>query len=219
MKRFLLAFGAGLLAVGCVSTSKPPPTPRTRRVVLVHGFLENGCNYKLLKQRLEGDGIQCLVPKLVPCDGRGGLEHLAAGLKQDIDTAYGPDQPIAIVGFSMGGLVARYYLQNLGGAARCDQLITVSTPHHGTDSANYYPSLGAQQMRLGSRFLADLEKTENKLGHMRLVSYRSRYDMVIYPHASAIWDRAENLEFSVLFHSMMVTSGAVMSDIERRLVK
>ena len=220
MKRFLLALCAGLLAVGCANTRDPhAPAPRTRRVVLVHGFLETGTNYKLFKKRLETAGIQCLVPHLSPCDGRGGLERLAAGLKHDIDDAFGPDQPLAIVGFSMGGLVARYYLQNLGGAARCDQLLTVSSPHHGTDSANYYPSLGAEQMRPGSRFLSDLEKTQDNLGTMRLVSYRTHFDMVIYPPESSIWDRAENLEFPVLLHSMMLSSNAVMSDIERRLVK
>jgi len=221
MKRFLLVLCAGLLAVGCADTRNPAasPVPHTRRVVLVHGFLESGTNYSLLRKRLENDGIQCLVPRLTPCDGRGGLERLAAGLKKDIDAAFGPDQPIAMVGFSMGGLVSRYYLQNLGGAARCDQLLTVSSPHHGTDSANYYPSLGAEQMRPGSRFLADLEKTQGNLGKMRVVSYRTRHDEVIYPPESSIWDRAENVEYPVLLHLMMVTSNAVMSDIERRLVK
>lgn len=221
MKRFLSALAAVLLATGCANTRQPAsmPAPRTRRVVLVHGFLETGSNYKLLKQRLERAGIQCLVPHLIPCDGRGGLERLAAGLKQDIDTAFGPAAPIAIVGFSTGGLVARYYLQNLGGAARCDQLLTVATPHHGTDAANYYPTLGARQMRPGSRFLADLEQSQGRLGKMRVVSYRTHFDLVIYPTESSIWDRAENVEYPVLLHSMMLTSNAVMTDIQRRLVE
>ena len=220
MKRFLLVLCAGLLGTGCVNTRIPTasPAPRTRRAVLVHGFLENGSNYKLLKTRLESAGIQCLIPHLVPCDGRGGLERLAAGLQHDIDTAFGPDQPITIVGFSTGGLVARYYLQNLGGAARCEQLLTVATPHHGTDSANYYPTLGAEQMRPGSRFLTDIAKSQGKLGKMRVVSYRTHFDMVIYPPESSLWDRAENVEYPVLLHSMLLSSNAVMSDIERRLV-
>jgi len=219
MKRFLLVLCAGLLASGCANTRNSAPTPRTPRVVLVHGFLETGTNFNLLKKHLANAGIRCLVPQLIPCDGRGGLERLAAGLKHDIDAAYGPDQRISIVGFSMGGIVSRYYLQNLGGAARCDQLLTVASPHHGTDAANYYPTLGAEQMRPGSRFLSDLEKTQDNLGTMRLVSYRTHFDMVIYPPESSIWDRAENLEFPVLLHSMMLSSNAVMSDIERRLVK
>ena len=221
LRQWLFVPGTVLLATGCATTRETaaPPAPRTQRVVLVHGFLENGSNYKLLKQRLEHAGIQCLVPQLIPCDGRGGLERLAGELKQDIDAAFGPTAPVAIVGFSTGGLVARYYLQNLGGAQRCSQLLTVATPHHGTDSANYYPTLGAEQMRPGSRFLADLEKSQKQLGKMRVVSYRTRYDLVIYPVESSIWDRAENLEYPVMLHSMMLTSGAVMTDIQRRLVE
>jgi triacylglycerol lipase len=223
MKRIVLTLGAGLLVAGCAHSRNPGDSPAlpasaARHVVLVHGLFETGSSFKLLKQRLERHGIQCLVPKLQPCDGRGGLERLATQLKNDIDTACGPTQPIAIVGFSMGGLVSRYYLQNLGGATRCQQLITIATPHHGTDSAWYYPTLGAEQMRPDSRFLTDLARTQDKLGTMRLVSYRTPMDQVIYPPESSVWDRAENIEYKILLHSMMLTSNTVMTDIERRIL-
>ena len=74
-------------------------------------------------------------------------------------------------------------------------------------------------MRPGSRFLTDIAKSQGKLGKMRVVSYRTHFDMVIYPPESSLWDRAENVEYPVLLHSMMLTSNAVMSDIERRLVE
>ncbi|MEX1049058.1 MAG: hypothetical protein WED15_06000, partial [Akkermansiaceae bacterium] len=48
-------------------------------------------------------------------------------LKADIDAQFGTSEPISIVAFSMGGLVSRHYLQQLGGAARCDKLITISS--------------------------------------------------------------------------------------------
>lgn len=222
MKRLLLSLGAAVFAVGCATTPPPgvghrPPAPPPPQVVLVHGFLENGSTFKWLKQRLEQHGAVCLVPKLRPNDGRGGLEGLAVRLQHDIDSAFGPHQPISIVAFSMGGLVSRYYLQNLGGAARCRQLITISTPHHGTDSAWYYPTQGAAQMRPGSRFLADLEQSQSKLGKMPVVSYRTPMDMVIIPPESSVWQRAENVQYPVLLHSMMLTSEVVLTDLERRL--
>jgi triacylglycerol lipase len=115
------------------------------RVVLVHGFLENGATFRTLKKRLEQQNIQCFVPKMRPSDGRGGLEGLAKRLKQDIEAAYGTEQPISIIAFSMGGLVSRYYLQNLDGAARCNKLFTISSPHQGTGAAWCYPTKGAEQ--------------------------------------------------------------------------
>ena len=221
MYRKLFVVCAGLLAAGCSHTPKPGAIipPPVRHVVLVHGFLETGWTFMTLRQRLEKRDFECRVPKLRPCDGRGGLEPLAKQLKQDIDAAYGPKQPVSIVAFSMGGLVARYYLQNLGGAPRCAQLITISSPHHGTDSAWYYPTKGAAQMRPGSRFLADLEMTQSRLGKMPVVSYRTQRDLVVVPPESSVWDRAVNLEYPVLLHALMLHSNAVLSDIERRLLE
>jgi triacylglycerol lipase len=218
MKLGLFSILAGLFAAGFAHARKPETTPPARRVVLVHGFLETGSSFRHFKKRLEKQGFECLVPKLRPSDGRGGLEALAAGLKQDIDAAYGPEQRISIIAFSMGGLVSRQYLQNLGGAARCEKFFTISSPHNGTNAAWLYPTKGAEQMRPGSEFLAGLEQSQSRLGAMPVVSYRTPMDLIILPPVSSVWERAENLEFPVLLHPLMLTSNAVISDVERRLL-
>jgi hypothetical protein len=74
-------------------------------------------------------------------------------------------------------------------------------------------------MRPGSRFLASLQNSQDRLGKIPVTSYRTPMDLIILPPESSVWDRAENLEFPVLMHPLMLTSGPVMSDIERRLAK
>ena len=214
--RFLTAL---LLAGPSCSASLPATPPRDQRVVLVDGFMETGKAFKMLRERLEKRGMEVYVPRLSHSDGRGGLENLAVRLKLDIDAKFGPTQKISIVAFSMGGLVSRQYLQNLGGASRCENLITISTPHHGTNAAWLYPTLGTRDMRPGSRFLAGLQQTENRLGKMPITSYRTPMDLVILPPTSSVWDRAENLEYPVILHPLMLNSNAVLSDVERRLMK
>jgi triacylglycerol lipase len=189
------------------------------RVVLVHGIFERGKNFNLLKQRLTKRGFDCYVPKLDPSDGRGGLENLAAGLKRDIDAKFGPGEPISIVSFSMGGIVSRQYLQHLGGAARCENFITISSPHHGTRLAWLYPTRGAEQMRPGSPFLAELARSQDRLGKMPVASYRTPMDLVILPPTSSVWNRAENLEYPVVLHPLMLHSNQVLADVEQRLLK
>ena len=213
--RFLSAL---LLAGPSCSATAPATPPRDQRVVLVDGFMEAGTAFKMLRKRLEKRGMEVYVPRLLHNDGRGGLENLALHLKQDIDAKFGPSQPISIVAFSMGGLVSRQYLQNLGGAARCENLITISSPHHGTKAAWLYPTLGAAEMRPGSPFLAELRRTEDRLGKMPVTSYRTPMDLVILPPTSSVWDRAKNLEFPVILHPFMLNSNAVLTDVERRLV-
>ena len=211
--RLLTAF----LFAGPSCAHLPPTPPRDQRVVLVHGFLETGSNFKLLKRRLEKRGFEVYAPPLFHTDGRGGLGNLAVHLKRDIDTKFGPTQPISIVAFSMGGLVSRQYLQNLGGAARCENFITISSPHHGTKAAWLYPTLGAEEMRPGSPFLAELQHTQDRLGKIPVTSYRTPMDLIILPPVSSVWDRAENLEIPIVLHPLMLTSNRVLTDIERRL--
>lgn len=208
-----------ILLVSCAPVNQTPPRSPAKRVVLVHGFLETGTTFAMLEDSLKEQGVQCIVPKLRPMDGQGGLEKLAEGLKRDIEAAYGPNQKICIVGFSMGGLVSRYYLQNLGGAKRCETFITVASPHHGTNTAWLYPSQGAGQMRPGSKFLSDLQQTQSNLGNMKVVSYRTRLDLIILPSSSSIWDRAENIEHPSLLHPLLLTSPKVTKDIERRILE
>ena len=73
-------------------------------------------------------------------------------------------------------------------------------------------------MRPGSQFLADLDKSTAQLGSLPVVSYRTPMDLVIIPPSSSIWDRAENLEFRVALHPLMLSSNDVLTDIERRLM-
>ena len=212
---FQLFTGVFATAVSC---HPQPCQPRYEKVVLVHGILEDGLAFNSLRSRLENHGIQCHVPKLEPNDARDGIDQLAESLKEGIDREFGPDERFAMVGFSMGGLVSRYYLQNLGGAERCDAFITVSSPHHGTNMAYAYPGKGARQMRPGSPFLKNLEETEHRLGDIPVVSHRTPMDLIILPTESSVWDRAENLSHPVILHPLMLYSKPVLDDIEKRMV-
>ena len=216
---FRLSAAAWLVTPSCATTPPPPTPPRVPRVVLVHGIMETGNSLNYMRRRLEKRGFDCYIPKMTPCDGRGGLENLAARLKEDIDQHFGAREPINIVAFSMGGLVTRYYLQDLGGAKRCSQLITISSPHNGTKAAWLYPSKGAQQMRPGSPFLENLQSTEKQLGNMPVTSYRTPMDLIILPPTSSVWERADNQEYPILMHPLMISSKRIINDIAQRLEK
>jgi len=211
--RLLLLWIAGYFTATFVSAAPSA----TRDVILVTGFLDRGSIFNPLKKRLEAQGHRCHVTSLKPSDGRGGLEAIAAGLKKEIETAYGPKRKISIVAFSMGGLVSRHYLQELGGASRCESFITLSTPHQGTHAAWFYPSQGAVEMRPGSAFLAKLKASEDRLSKIHVSSIYTPMDLVILPAHHSQWERAENLTFPVVLHNLMPSSSCVMKEIIRQL--
>ncbi len=218
MKRLLSLAIASLFTASAHAGEGVVGKPIATHAVLVHGIFEDGSKFKKMKARLESHGIRCIAPKLIHHDGIGGLDFLAEHLKKDIDRAFGKDEKIILIGFSMGGIVSRHYLQQLGGAERCATFITISSPHHGTAAAWTFPSEGAVQMRAGSDFLADLARTEHRLGDIPIVSYRTPMDLIILPADSSVWDRAENVSFNIPAHPMMIQSRKVIDDIERRIL-
>jgi pimeloyl-ACP methyl ester carboxylesterase len=74
-----------------------------------------------------------------PYDWRRDNRAIARKLQQFIDTQLprwqkwsgASDAKVILVGHSMGGLVARYYMEVLGGWKKCGGLITIGTPHRG----------------------------------------------------------------------------------------
>ena len=163
---------------------------------------------------LRGEGYRCIVPSLTPNDASTGLELLAEQLKAHIDAeTKGADNPIFLVGFSMGGLVSRYYLQELEGHRKTKAFFSIAAPHHGSLMAYLSGNRGAQQMRPGSGFLQALEQSSTLLNDTPCYSYWTPFDLMILPASSSIWDQAENVKTYVLCHPLMVKNSWLINDI------
>lgn len=188
-----------------------------RRVVIVHGIFDTRITMIPLRKSLEKAGFDCLVPSLGPADGRDGIESLAGQLDTAIDAEFGPDASFSIVAFSMGGLVSRHYLQNLGGASRCKGLHTIATPHNGTWLAYLYPGEGTRQMRPGSSFLTALNDGDTVFDSVPATSYRSPWDGVVLPARNAEWDKADNVEIRSLLHPTLLWRKPLHKDLKMRL--
>jgi triacylglycerol lipase len=207
----LLSFASSAFA----ADFKPIPT---RRVVMVHGIFQDEWRcFGRLRRELEANGVECLCPSLKPADARSGLPVLAEQLKRAVEAKWSKNERFVLIGFSMGGLVGRHYLQELGGAARCDGIFTVATPHYGTRMAWLWYGEGAHQMRPGSDFLAHLAATEDRLGNIPIVTYRTCSDLMIVPSRSCNWDRALNVTVACPIHALMSCDPNVRQDIVSRL--
>ena len=104
-----------------------------------------------------------------------------------------------MVGYSAGGVVARYWVQDLGGRAQTRRLVTLGSPHHGTEVAE----LGTLvRRRLPGRLPAAAAlparcwapwTTEQPRGGPRVVSIWTTQDDVVLPPDSARLAGALNL--------------------------
>lgn len=186
-------------------------------IVLVHGFISTGKIFFYIKKKLEAQGHKCFAPTLRPIDAKYGIEDLAIKLKNEIENNLEPNTNFALIGFSMGGIICRYYLQELGGKDRVNKLFTISTPHHGSYLSYIYPGKGMKQLRPDSSFLKNLETKEEQLKDLKRFSYRTPFDLMIIPNKSSIWSGATNKKFISIMHSSMLINSKLVNEILKHL--
>jgi pimeloyl-ACP methyl ester carboxylesterase len=110
-------------------------------------------------------------------------------------------EKVHVVGHSLGGLVARYYVQRLGGHARVHTLCTLGSPHSGTWSARLLPSRLVKQLRPGSDVLAELAEPVRGV-ETRFVAFWSDLDELIVPKRAARLEHPDLHARNVLLHGV-----------------
>ncbi|MEM8488531.1 MAG: alpha/beta fold hydrolase [Bacteroidota bacterium] len=188
-------------------------------VVLVHGIYDTPAVFTSMRKYLASQGWRVHAPALLPNSGADGLEMLAHQLYAFIEQNIPSDATLHVVGYSMGGLVARYYVQRLGGRARIDCLVTLSTPHNGTYMAYFLPNKGTAQMRPGSAFLEDLNGDVMTLGTIRFVSLWTPWDLTIVPAKSSVLPVGHQVSLpKIMAHPLMLSSQRCHEEVHRWLV-
>jgi len=210
----LLAHGV-LLPFGFHRRRARPPErrPDQRTVVFVHGLATNRSGFLPLQTwlRLRGHRRQLAFNYR----STGSLEGLALRLKREIDANVGGGR-IDLVAHSMGGLVARFYLQQLGGARRVDRLITLGTPHHGTHAATFIPAALVRQLLPDGPFIRRLNALPAPEG-LQTLSVVAGRDLLIQPVESAACPFGESVRFDDFGHLELLFRPEVFAVIGERL--
>jgi triacylglycerol lipase len=186
-------------------------------VVMVHGFADTGRLFRAMSAALEARGHTCHAPTLSPRDGRLGIPDLAEKIAAFIDARVPTEKPLALIGFSMGALVLRQYLQTLGGARRAHAFFSISGPHGGAWLSYLYPGAGTRQMRPGSAFLRELEAGRPALDGLVLHTYRTPLDLLVTPSTSARLSGVHDRVIWCPLHSLMPSDPRVVGHIAGEL--
>jgi triacylglycerol lipase len=185
-------------------------------VVLVHGIGDTEIVFRKMRAYLIQQGWLVYALNLVPNNGDLGLDKLAHQIADYVKDNFPPEQPIDLVGFSMGGIVSRYYVQRLGGIKQVQRFITISSPHNGTVLAYASQRPGCIQMRPNSLFLQDLNSDIDILKQLNFTSIWTPYDLMIVPAKSSQMLVGKEMVMRVGLHSWMLTNSktlAVISEI------
>jgi triacylglycerol esterase/lipase EstA (alpha/beta hydrolase family) len=195
----------------------PPPAPTRAPVLLVHGVLCNRGSMEDLRCELSAHGIRPLYtmnygPPLA------SIERFVDQLAEKIDAilaATGASR-VALVGHSMGGLVARAYLRRHG-SDKVSTVIMLGTPNHGSVHAWMFPGTSLMQLRPDNGWLAELNRAESAPPGVRIVSLWSWHDSMVAPQTSSRLDGAVNIALHGIGHNALVSSRRVAALVAEEL--
>jgi triacylglycerol esterase/lipase EstA (alpha/beta hydrolase family) len=159
-------------------------------VVLVHGFGGNASTWSPLERRLSLAGFTSLHVTAYSPFARC-VSDVARALVSDCHDAMqsaGTDQ-VHLIGYSLGGVVVRYAVQELGLEPHVRTAVTVAAPHRGTLAAQLGRGTVAAALTPGSGLLEDLRRGA-RASSVRWVSYYSDRDLVVRPRSSRLDERA-----------------------------
>ena len=187
-----------------------PSAAHPRPVVLVHGtFADMADSWQALAPLLHNHGY-CVFALNYGAHGGsdafgvyaiGDIAASAAQLSDFVDrvlAATGAGR-VDLVGHSQGGMMPRYYLKHLGGAARVRTLVGLAPSNHGTDLnglftlGSFFPGgnsffgycVACEQQAAGSPFLTELNSGGETVAAVRYTVIESEYDEVVTPYTSA----------------------------------
>ena len=185
-----------------------PSEAPSRPLVLVHGLLDTPRLFSRLERRLEGQDRPVLSPHLPHRFGATPLRQLAQQLDGLIQERWGVETSIDILGFSMGGVIARTWLQELGGAKRTHRFLSVGSPQQGTLTAQCVPAwlfAGLADMKRGSPLLRSLNGNYSDLQAVECISFFCRWDLMVCPGWQAVLPIGKSTPVSVWTHQQLMS--------------
>jgi triacylglycerol lipase len=186
-------------------------------VILVHGIDDTAAVFRTMAPYLAAQGWQVHHPSLTPSNGDVGLDVLAEQLADYVQQVIPAGQPFDLVGFSMGGIVSRYFVQRLGGLERVRRFVTISSPHCGTWTAYLRSNTGASQMCIQSPFLCDLNRDVDCLERLNFTSIWTPLDLMILPARSSCLGVGREVVVNVPAHAWMLSDSRSLRAIAQAL--
>jgi len=187
--------------------------PHTDVVVLVHGFFASAGVFRPMRRHLVTD-TGATVASFTHAPG-AGIERIARSLARIVDRIP-RDCRVHLVGHSLGGLVARWYVQELGGHARVTQTISLGSPFGGSPVAKRFPFMVGLDLHPTSPILERLRAraSEHEVPH---VSVAGADDRLVSVGAALAFPYGDHLSFERRGHNSLLYDPEVAALVVRRI--
>ena len=190
-------------------------------IILIHGLWNTSSIFSFITSKLDELGVDYFAPTLNHSFGMTSIVELTNLMDQLILDKYGLEQEIDILGFSMGGIIGRYWINKCNGHKRTKRFITIGSPHNGTLTSQLvpkYPFRGISEMKINSSLLRDLAKYDYFLNDIECISFFTFWDLMVFPGWRAHLNVGEKISLKILKHRNLVRNPAAVERILERIM-
>lgn len=172
-------------------------------ILLLHGLFNNRASWFWFKWQLGNQGFNNIATiNLSSWHNEEYLTELVAKKVDELRHRLGVEK-VHLVGHSMGGIIARNYLQLRGGAGKVAQCVCLGSPHLGSKLAPFAFSPLGRVLIPGADFLQRLSAAPQPVG-VKLTSIYSTKDNMVLPNGNARLPWGENVELDRLGHTALI---------------
>jgi triacylglycerol lipase len=197
-----------------VADAIPSERVSRRGLILVHGFVCNRAFWNPWMHRLHELGVPFIAVDLEPVFG--SIDKYADIVERAVQTMEAAtDYKPVIVAHSMGGLVARAWMDRNAAERRMHRVITIASPHRGTWLGRFAMTANAQQMKLDASWHLGLMARENAQRRDLFICFYSNCDNVVFPASMATLPGADNRHLPAKAHVQLAFEPEVFSEVLR----
>ena len=190
-------------------------------IILIHGLWNTSRIFSFISSKLDEKEVEYFAPTLNHAFGMTSIVELATLMDQLIVEKYGLEQEIDILGFSMGGIIGRYWINKFNGHKRTKRFITIGSPHNGTLTSQLvpkYPFRGISEMKINSSLLRDLANYDYFLNDIDCISFFTYWDLMVFPGWRANLNVGEKISLNIFKHRNLVRNPEAVERIIERLM-
>ena len=183
---------------------------------MIHGLWNTSSIFSSITSKLDDIGIEYFAPTLKHLYGMTSIIDLTIKLNELILEKYGLDKELDILGFSMGGIIGRYWLQKFNGHKRTRRFISIGSPHKGTLTAQLIPKFpfkGISEMKINSKFLKGLANNDSFLDDIQCINFFTYWDMMVFPGWWTNLNFGKKIAVKVYKHRNLVRNKSVVNKI------
>ncbi|HXR29958.1 MAG TPA: triacylglycerol lipase [Solirubrobacterales bacterium] len=222
MTRKRLAAFVSLIAVCLTGAALAPASAlAVDPILFVHGYARSASDWNTMIGRFEKDGWPKSYLSAYSYDtSQSNVVDAEKEVKPRVEALLKVTgaSKVDIIAHSMGSLNSRWYVKFLGGETKVDEWVSLGGPNHGTDFANFCFSTSCIEMRIGSKFLAELNAGDETPGAVNYGTWWSPCDSIINPDSSVPLAGATNTETACISHLALTSDATVYSQV-REFVK